>query len=98
MSNSSASNRSSTCSRSPGLKVGLVGTLAYMSPEQACGHVDELDPASDIYSLGATLYAILTGRPPIEGKESLDVLFKARRGDWTPPRQVKPDVPAALDA
>jgi WD40 repeat protein len=76
----------------------VIGTPAYMSPEQACGQVDQLGPAADIYSLGATLYALLTGRPPIEGKDSVEVLLKARRGDWLPPRRVKPDMPAALDA
>src|SRR5205085_901673 len=75
-----------------------LGTPAYMNPEQAAGRVDLLGPASDIYSLGATLYALLTGRPPIEGKETAEVLRKAQRGEWLPPRQVKSDVRPALDA
>src|SRR5262249_2284290 len=41
-----------------------IGTPAYMSPEQAAGQLDKLGPASDIYSLGATLYALLTGQAP----------------------------------
>src|SRR5205823_4931364 len=45
----------------------VLGTPAYMPPEQAEGRVDELGPASDIYSLGAILYAILTGKPPVSG-------------------------------
>jgi hypothetical protein len=48
--------------------------------------------------LGATLYTILTGRPPIEGKDTADILRKAQRGEWSPPRQLKPDVSPALDA
>jgi serine/threonine protein kinase/Flp pilus assembly protein TadD len=75
-----------------------LGTPAYMSPEQAAGRLDLLGPASDIYSLGATLYTLLTGRPPIEGKDAAEILRKAQRGEWLPPRQVKPDVPAALNA
>jgi eukaryotic-like serine/threonine-protein kinase len=75
-----------------------MGTPAYMSPEQASGRLDLLGPASDIYSLGATFYTLLTGRPPIEGKHTAEMLRKAQRGEWLPPRQVKPDVPAALDA
>jgi WD40 repeat protein len=75
-----------------------MGTPAYMSPEQAAGRLDLLGPASDIYSLGATLYTLLTGRPPIEGKDTVDILRKAQRGEWLPPRQVKADVPPTLDA
>jgi WD40 repeat protein/serine/threonine protein kinase len=75
-----------------------LGTAAYMSPEQAAGRLDLLGPASDIYSLGATLYTLLTGRPPIEGKDTAEILRKAQRGEWLPPRQIKPDVPPALDA
>jgi serine/threonine protein kinase len=71
------------------------GTPAYMSPEQACGRIDEITPASDIFALGATLYAILTGAPPFMGPNAL---AKARHGDFPPPRRVKPAVPRALDA
>jgi WD40 repeat protein/tRNA A-37 threonylcarbamoyl transferase component Bud32 len=75
-----------------------MGTPAYMSPEQAAGRLDLLGPASDIYSLGATLYTLLTGRPPFDGKDKVEVLRKAQRGEWQPVRQVKPDVPPALAA
>jgi tetratricopeptide (TPR) repeat protein len=75
-----------------------LGTPAYMSPEQAQGRLDLLGPASDLYSLGATLYTLLTGRPPVEGKDTAEMLQKAQRGDWLRPRQVKADVPPALDA
>jgi WD40 repeat protein/serine/threonine protein kinase len=75
-----------------------LGTPAYMSPEQAAGRMDLLGPPSDIYSLGATLYTLLAGRPPVEGKDAAEVLGKAQRGEWLPPRRMKADVPGALDA
>jgi WD40 repeat protein/serine/threonine protein kinase len=75
-----------------------LGTPAYMSPEQAAGRLEQLGPASDVYSLGATLYSLLTGRPPIEGKDTAEVLRKAQNGEVVPPRRVKPHVPAALEA
>jgi RNA polymerase sigma factor (TIGR02999 family) len=74
-----------------------LGTPAYMSPEQAAGRLEHLGPASDEYSLGAALYTLLTGRPPVEDKDTAEVLRKAQRGEWLPPRRVKADVPAALD-
>ncbi|MCI0460669.1 MAG: serine/threonine-protein kinase [Gemmataceae bacterium] len=76
----------------------VVGTPAYMSPEQAAGRLDQVGPASDIYSLGATLYAVLTGRAPFEEGEVWDVIQKVQRGQVAWPRQVKPGTPAALDA
>jgi non-specific serine/threonine protein kinase/serine/threonine-protein kinase len=75
-----------------------LGTPPYMSPEQAAGRPDLLGPASDIYSLGATLYALLTGRPPFAGGSVAEVLHKVGRGDFLPPRQLRPDTPRALEA
>jgi tetratricopeptide (TPR) repeat protein len=77
--------------------VGVVGTPAYMSPEQAAGKVDELGPATDVYSLGVTLYALLTNRAPFEGPV-VEVVKQVEQGSWVPPRQVNGAVPAALDA
>ena len=74
-----------------------IGTPGFMSPEQAAGKLDELGPATDVYSLGATLYMLLTNRPPCDGSVA-EVLEQVRRGAWTPPRQVNAMVPAALDA
>jgi tRNA A-37 threonylcarbamoyl transferase component Bud32 len=75
----------------------VLGTPAYMSPEQAAGRVELLGPASDIYSLGATLYAILTGQAPYGDADYRSVLEQARAGQWLPPRQVKATVPQALE-
>ncbi len=75
-----------------------LGTPAYMSPEQACGDLDRLGPRSDVYSLGATLYCLLTGKPPFEGDDVGEILRKAQRGDFVRPRQLEPSLDAALEA
>jgi tetratricopeptide (TPR) repeat protein/tRNA A-37 threonylcarbamoyl transferase component Bud32 len=76
----------------------MLGTAAYMSPEQAEGRLDLMGPASDVYSLGATLYCLLTGQPPFTRGELPDVLEQVRRGGFQRPRQVKPSTPPALEA
>ena len=65
-----------------------VGTPQYMSPEQAAGRLDLLGPASDVYSLGATLYCLLTGQAPFTDRDVGEVLQKVQRGDFPPPRSV----------
>jgi serine/threonine protein kinase len=75
-----------------------IGTPGYTSPEQALGHLDRLGPGSDVYSLGATLYALLTGQAPFPEREVADVLEKVRHGDFPRPRQIKPAVRPALEA
>jgi eukaryotic-like serine/threonine-protein kinase len=78
-----------------------VGTPAYMSPEQAAGQVDKLGPATDIYSLGATLYCVLTGRAPFADRSDrgvLAILKGVSLGDSQTPRQVNPLVPRPLEA
>jgi serine/threonine protein kinase len=83
----------------PGTQAGaIVGTPAYMSPEQTAGQAERLGPASDVYSLGATLYHLLTGCPPFEDRDVLHILRRAQRGEFAPPRQVNGAVPAALGA
>jgi len=59
----------------------VIGTPAYMSPEQACGEIDALSPASDVYSLGAILYEILTGEHPHAGCDLETVLRRVRAGE-----------------
>lgn len=75
----------------------MVGTLEYMSPEQAAGNLAALGPAADIYSMGAVLYEILTGRPPFTRKDA-SVLEKIAQGNFPKPRQVQPGVPRPLEA
>jgi serine/threonine protein kinase len=75
-----------------------LGTPAYMSPEQAAGRLDQMGAASDIYSLGATLYYVLTGQAPFAKSDVGDVLNKVQKGDFLPPRQRNRQVPAALEA
>ena len=75
-----------------------LGTPAYMSPEQARGDLEHLGPQSDVYSLGATLYCLLTGKPPVEGDDVGAVLRAVQRGDFRPPRQVEPAIDRALEA
>jgi serine/threonine protein kinase len=75
-----------------------IGTPAYMSPEQSEGRLAQIGPASDIYSLGGTLYTIVTGRPPLGDDDIEGMLMRLRRGSIDAPREVNPRVPAALEA
>src|SRR5262249_53449441 len=75
-----------------------LGTPAYMSPEQARGEIERLGPRSDVYSLGGTLYYLLTGKPPLEGDDIGELLGKAQRGEFPRPRQTDPWIDTALDA
>ena len=74
---------------------GVIGTVEYMSPEQAQGR--RVDKRSDIYSLGAVMYVMLTGRPPFTGKSALDIAQKHKFGQFDSPRRIVPDIPHWLD-
>ncbi|HEY6563300.1 MAG TPA: serine/threonine-protein kinase, partial [Pirellulaceae bacterium] len=79
--------------------MGVVkGSPGYMSPEQAEGRVLDVGPGTDIYSLGATLFAILTGRPPFQGREPLKVVQQVRTGSFPAPRSLLPSIPRPLEA
>jgi serine/threonine-protein kinase len=75
-----------------------LGTPQFMSPEQAAGRPDLLGPPSDVYSLGATLYCLLTGRVPFEDDDLGVVLQKVQRGEFPRPAQINNTVPPALEA
>jgi serine/threonine protein kinase/tetratricopeptide (TPR) repeat protein len=76
----------------------VIGTPAYMSPEQAAGRLDLLGPVSDVYSLGATLYALLTGKSPFAGRDVNLTLQQVQRGEFAKPREVVGWLDPALEA
>lgn len=75
----------------------VMGTPAYMSPEQARGEARRLDRRSDVYSLGATLYDVLSGKPPFEDQTVLNILLKVMNEAATPLRQLRPEIPEAVE-
>jgi tetratricopeptide (TPR) repeat protein len=75
----------------------IMGTPNYMSPEQAQGRQNEIGPATDIFSLGAMLYELLTGRPPFLAETRLDVLRQVIDADPVPPTRLQPRVPRDLE-
>jgi hypothetical protein len=76
----------------------VLGTPAYMAPEQITGERPRLGPRADVYGLGALLYHCLTGRPPFGGTSALDSMRRALDDPPTPPRELRPEIPRALEA
>ena len=73
----------------------IVGTAQYLSPEQARG--GEVDPRSDLYSLGVVLYELLTGKTPFDGETPVEIAMKHLSNAPQPPSKLRPDIPPELD-
>ncbi len=74
----------------------VMGTAAYMAPEQAAGRVRDTGPAADVYALGALLYECLTGRPPFDGPQHV-VLARVMSEEPPPPSRLAPKLPRDLE-
>lgn len=75
----------------------IIGTPGYMAPEQGEGRPERIDELSDVYALGATLYALLTGRPPFDGSTPAERLVQTVTAEVPSARSLRPEVPLELD-
>jgi WD40 repeat protein/tRNA A-37 threonylcarbamoyl transferase component Bud32 len=75
----------------------ILGTPAYMSPEQAAGKIKELGPATDVYALGAILYELLAGRPPFQAATTWDTINQLITQEPLPPSVHRPGLPRDLE-
>ncbi|REK21255.1 MAG: hypothetical protein DWQ45_23030 [Planctomycetota bacterium] len=75
----------------------ILGTPSYMPPEQAAGRADSVQVTADVYSLGAVLYACLTGRPPFQAANPVETMRQVLEQEPVPPRQFNPAIPKDLE-
>ncbi len=76
----------------------ILGTPAYMAPEQAAGETDRIGPRTDVYGAGALLYEMLTGTPPFKGSSGFALMKQVMFDDPVPPRRKNPAVPRDVEA
>jgi serine/threonine-protein kinase len=93
----SSSSDNSTDSHSLTQSGAILGTPGYMAPEQAAGRRGDVSHASDIYSLGAILYAMLTARPPFQSETAIDTVLMVLDQEPVPPRMLNPKIDADLE-
>ena len=74
----------------------VLGTPSFMAPEQASSESKLVDRRTDVYGLGATLYSLLSGRPPFVGDSALTIIFGVLNQEPDPLRKITPEVPADL--
>lgn len=75
----------------------ILGTPAYMAPEQASGHAKNIGSAADVYALGVIFYEMLVGRTPFRGVNHMDVLYQVVNDEPIPPRRLQPKLPRDLE-